>query len=462
VNVRRPLAAFRSTTGTRRLPLRGADLVLLAMHSRPTNGPSSNNALLLVECDARISPARVRRALERFVAFCPWPASRLQRPFPWGTLRWIAGSAVACPPVARRSVGSRAALVRALETELDTAIDPRREPPLRLTIIDLERDHERPWSDRRAVRSVLVLTWFHPLMDPRGGQNLLGHLAELDRHGGEGWRDTPPSFEAPPDTRSLRERGRIARRSVEYMRSLALPRIVSPGTRVATHGGVRIRHEIFAHSGRHDDRALREIPWRLALVGKAMAELWEQRGLPDIPFVVPVAVDLRPKGEPGATFGNCLAFHFTRFRPSETRDLPTLAATLRRQMIEALRDGQIEANAVAMEFLRYRPLSRMLSKLPWTSAGESFSFNCADIGEFLPALESMFGARVLNAFHAPAVLPRPGIGIFFNRCGNTDNILVSWIEGVVHEDEVTRVIEIVRDGMGWRTGHRRQSAVADS
>jgi len=52
-----------------------------------------------------------------------------------------------------------------------------------------------------------------------------------------------------------------------------------------------------------------------------------------------------------------LAFHFARFRPSETADLAGLTLTLRRQMVEALRDGQIDANAVAMEFLTYRPLS---------------------------------------------------------------------------------------------------------
>ena len=82
------------------------------------------------------------------------------------------------------------------------------------------------------------------------------------------------------------------------------------------------------------------------------------------------------------TFGNQLAFHFARFPPSDTRDVPALARALRRQMADAVRDGQIEANAVAMEFLGYRPLSTMLRVLPWTAGGELFSFNCADLADW--------------------------------------------------------------------------------
>jgi len=53
----------------------------------------------------------------------------------------------------------------------------------------------------------------------------------------------------------------------------------------------------------------------------------------------------------------------------------------------------------------------MLNDLPGTAARETFSFNCADLGDFPGSLEKLFGARVVNAYHAPSVLPRPGIGV---------------------------------------------------
>jgi hypothetical protein len=55
----------------------------------------------------------------------------------------------------------------------------------------------------------------------------------------------------------------------------------------------------------------------------------------------------------------------------------------------------------------------------------------------------------VNAYHIPAVPPRPGIGVFFNRCAGRSNLVVAWIDGVVTDDDVTRIVETVREGMGW-------------
>jgi hypothetical protein len=219
---------------------------------------------------------------------------------------------------------------------------------------------------------------------------------------------------------------------------------------VVPPGRTRFRQESFVgQDTAGGDRATREISWRLALVGKAMAELWQRRGLAAVPFLLPISVDLRPKGELGATFGNHLAFHFARFLPSDTADVPALARALRRQMADALRDGQVDASVVALEFLHYRPLSMMLQVLPWTKGGELFSFNCADLADWPPVLKDCLGRRVVNAYHVPVVPPRPGIGVFFNRCEGRNNLVVSWLEGAASDAEAARIIEVVRDGMGW-------------
>jgi hypothetical protein len=437
-----------STTPVRRLPLRGADLVLVAMQALWKREGVSNNTLMVVHCDGPLAPARIARALERFVELCPWPASRLRRPFPWGQLHWAApaNAAPEVPAVRHQRLTTPDGLHGLLEAELNRAIDPRVEPPLRVAIFDTMIDAAGP-------QSALVLTWFHPLMDPRGAQNFLAHLAHLDEVDGRApWGGAPPAFATEPDPRPLKERGRLGRQSQRYMRALVPDSPVSPGSGLAHPGLIRFEQASFVG----DDHGLggvhstREVCWRLALVGRTMADLWRRRGLPDVPFLVPVSVDLRPKGEPGATFGNVLAFHFARFKPSETSDVGALTQTLRDQMTEALRDGQIDASAVAMEFLKYRPVSLMLRDLPGTKTRETFSFNCADLADFPPALEKLFGRRVVNAYHAPAVLPRPGVGVFFNRCGIRNNLVVSWVEGAMREEEVTSIIEGVREGMQWR------------
>jgi hypothetical protein len=432
---------------SRRLPLRGADLVLMARHPRWKGVGLSHNALLVVECDGTVGAGRIARALERFLDAGPWPAARLRRPFPWGGLEWVAGprEKLRAAPVRQAMVGTRKELEQELVTELNAGIDPRSEPPVRALLLEGE-------PEQTGAASILVLTWFHSLMDARGGQNLLAHLDHLDGHDGPApWGDGLPAFVPGPDTRSLRERGRVAGRGRRYLRALAPVPPVSPARELAPPGRACFRRESFlAPDLSPDDRRLtREISWRLALVGKAMADLWRRRSLPDVPFLIPISVDLRPKGEAGPTFGNLLAFHFARFRPSDTRDVPGLARALRRQMADAVREGQIEANAAGMEFLRYCPPSMMLRVLPWTKGGELFSFNCADLADWPPDLASCFGQRVVNAYHIPVVPPRPGIGVFFNRCGSRNNLVVSWIEGVVSDDDVTRIIDVVREGLGW-------------
>jgi hypothetical protein len=417
----------------------------MALGSMAPGGASSNNALLVVHCDGPVPPDRVRHSLDRLLDVCPWPAARLRRPFPWGRLHWAAGprAALAPPPVRRRAVATPEALHRAVETELNAAIDPRREAPLRFLILD-----EAPTTVD--ARSVLVMTWFHPLMDPRGAQTLLQHLDHLDGHPGEApWGTGLPAFAPTPDARPFRERGRLARQSLEYMRSVS--RVPSVAPRAGRAGPVRFRQESFVEgdAGTSGDRTPRDIGWRLAVVGKAMREIRARPDVPDAPFLLPIAVDLRPKGEPGPSFGNMLAFHFARFRPSETADVPRLASALRNQMADALRQGQIEANEVAMSFLQYRPLWMIRRAVRSIPGGDTFSFNCADVAEFPAALARCFGRRVVNAYHVPAVPPRPGIGVFFNRCAGRSNLVVAWIDGRLSDDDVTRIVEIVREEMGW-------------
>ena len=435
--------------GVRRLPLRGADLVLMAHHPRWKGVGLGHNTLLAVECDGPIESERLACAWDRFLDVCPWPAARLRRPFPWGKLHWAAGvrASLARPPLRRVTIATRAALQRELATELNMALEPRHEAPVRMLIVDDE-------SARPTLSSVLVLTWFHPLMDARGGENLLTHLNKLDRHAdATSWCDTPTAFVSDRDRRSLLQRGRIARSSVEYLRTLAPVPPVSVGGPALPPGRACFRRHSFIAPGPTDQRATREICWRVALVAKAMSEC--RRDLGDVPCLLPISIDVRPKGELGPTFGNHMAFHFARFRSSETADVPALARTLRRQMADAVRDGQIEASQVALEFLHYRPLSRIIQLLPWTTEGELFSFNCADLADWPTALAECFGRKVVNAYHIPVVPPRPGIGVFFNRCAGRNNLVVSWIEGVVDDAEATKVIEAIRVGMGWIESERQ-------
>src|SRR5262249_4992622 len=258
----------------RRLPLRGADLVLMARHPLWKGIGLSSNTSLVVECDGPIARERMERALDRLLDVCRWPAARLRRPFPGGKLHGAASDRAdaARPPVRRHTVATREDFARALTAELDAPIDPRREPPVRVRLLD-------PAPGATRLPSFLVLTWFHPFTDARGGQNLLAHLDHLDRHAGESpWNGAPPASFTPPDERPFRVRARIAGESLKHLQSASPEPPVSLGSQVVPPGRIRFRHESFvAPDASGGPRATREITWRLAHVGRAMAELWERR-----------------------------------------------------------------------------------------------------------------------------------------------------------------------------------------
>jgi hypothetical protein len=44
--------------------------------------------MFVVECDGTIDPAEVAEGLRRQIELAPWLGGRLERPFPWGRLRW--------------------------------------------------------------------------------------------------------------------------------------------------------------------------------------------------------------------------------------------------------------------------------------------------------------------------------------------------------------------------------------
>jgi hypothetical protein len=118
-------------------------------------------------------------------------------------------------------------------------------------------------------------------------------------------------------------------------------------------------------------------------------------------------------------------------------------------MADALRDGQIDASWVGMEFLRYRPPSLAFREMPWRRHGDIFSFHFADVGRPAVRVPTFCSARVTNLYHVASVPRRPGLGVFFNQWKGVHNLVIAWATGVIVDEEVARLSEIVREEMGW-------------
>jgi len=435
-----------NAAATRRsLALRGTDVVLLAMNADSRAwARTTPNASLVVACDGVIDAARVAGALGRFLTACPWLAARLGRPFPWGMLQWRIPRVLEPPPIQSETVaaGDTAALRAQIEAELNAPFVPARQAPVRFRIV-------RQQGSGAETRSVLIVTWFHPLMDPRGAENLVDWLAAIDA--GDGTLPAPAQLVAPQDARPLRTRGPLAAQCGHHLKTLLAAPPVSFARGLPAIGPQRIHVASFTDGGESRPALRRgEFTGRLAVVGAAIARLAARRGLRDATFVVPVSVDLRPKGDAGPVIGNYLSFHFAHFTSRDATTPATLATHLRTQLADALRTNQIDANAVGMDILRYRPVRWFFPRMSWTAGSDICSFNAADTGPFTPAARPLFGQTVLNGYHVPGVPRLPGLGIFFNRCGDVQNGVVVWCEGVVTSEEAVGLLDAVAADLAWR------------
>lgn len=433
----------------RSIPLLGPDVVLLAMAALgggagTAGGTPSSNAVLALELAGAVERDRVATALERFLPMCPWIGGRLVRPRPWGRLCWrVPRGGPPPPPVVTTTLAADApnALGSLVDRELAATIDPRREPPLRLTVA------------AEGPRTHLVLTWAHALMDPHGSEHLVRLLATLDERGADALATVPPVVVAPPETRPLRERGALATKSVAQLRALAPVPPVSLGSRphATVPRGPRHWRFRFAAGATPPDRLRRGMPWRLAVVASAMRTLFAERGIAtDVPLLMPVSVNRRPRGEHGPVLGNYLAFHFARALPSADADPTPLARTLRDQLADAVRNDELEAAWAGLAFARWRPLRGLFRELPWTTSGDFCSFHFADTDALLPDRTHLFGAPLAGGYHVAVVPARPGAGVFFGRRGDVESVVVSATDGALDDADARRIADVIGDAMGWR------------
>ena len=141
---------------SRRLPLRGADLVILGLDAECGGGcEGCHNGVVALECGGKLSADRLTEALARFLEHCPWPAARLARPFPWGALSWtVPRGRLEPPPVRRRTLPSldAQAVMRVAEDELNDRIDPWRQPLIRFLVLEESAGEHPNRSSRRASR----------------------------------------------------------------------------------------------------------------------------------------------------------------------------------------------------------------------------------------------------------------------------------------------------------------------
>jgi len=308
-----------------------------------------------------------------------------------------------------------------------------------LRVDAVPRGGERPGTD-------LAFTWLHMLLDGSGSERFLRFLEErragrappvppADRPG------APPEHALPP---SARERGAMAtswRRHMEELGALSVRSLAGPvrGVRQAlvydllsfsVEESARIKARAAARAG-----FLTPTPFYIAVAVRAHDAVLRTRGTVPESYVVPLPVDLRPKGGEGAVFRTRVSMIWLQVPAARTGDLAALLADLKEKRRQAIRAHQVENGVAAMGYALLAPAHLYAFLTRRALHGELCSFLFAWTGAFCQGLESFFGAPVLDGFHAPAVPASPGSGVFFSERGGRLHMTHVRQQGVLSEAE---------------------------
>ncbi|MAE96052.1 MAG: hypothetical protein CL910_15455 [Deltaproteobacteria bacterium] len=301
---------------------------------------------------------------------------------------------------------------------------------------------------REEGRTDMALTWLHMLFDGAGSEAFVEWLDSVDR-GERSVTELPPDdleAAAPgmPEGLGARERGRRATAWQRWMATMADPaprslggplRTVPQALRYDLTTFDPAETEAIVARAKQSAGFLTPMLFYLATAIRAHDAVFRARGLAPGAYVVPLPVNLRPKGSEHALFRTRVSLLWFRVLPEIVGDFEALVAELKAQRVAAIKAKQIENGAIAMDYARYAPMRVYAHMARRAARGELCSFFFAFTGEFAGGIDHFLGAPIENAFHAPPVPVSPGSSAAMSLRGGRLNVTHVQQAGLLSREE---------------------------
>jgi hypothetical protein len=435
-----------------RLPLTGADGFLHAFDAdtRRRNG-ASHLAQLVLRLGPGFDADGFRAALAEAAAANPILRAPIRRPLGIGAPCYQLDAGNPAWPsftVHDAPQGQTAwpALPALFHERLNEVRRSRRGELLRVDAVP--RAGDRPGTD-------LAFTWLHMLLDGAGSERFVSSLEERRRGLAPAVPpadrpESPPEVALPP---LARDRGAMAMRWQRGMQGLGALRtrsLAGPARRLPQ----ALLYDVHGFSadesagilGRAAAQAgfLTPMLFYVAAAIRAHDAVLRARGAVPESYVVPLPVDLRPKGGEGGVFRTRVSMIWLQVRSERAGELATLLEDLKAVRRQAIREHQVENGVAAMAYALRAPAWLYARMTRRALHGELCTFFFGFTAAFCEGLDHFFGAELIDGFHAPSVPPSPGSGLVFSRFGERLNVTHVRQRGVASESELERFRDSLR------------------
>jgi hypothetical protein len=202
------------------------------------------------------------------------------------------------------------------------------------------------------------------------------------------------------------------------------------------------------------DRAYREagflmfMPYALAAVVQSMDAVRKRNGVSGQDYLVSVSVDTRtPDTAAAKLFFNHVSFMFFRIPVAVAGNRGQTIDAVRTQMYEQIKSKLPQAIAESSLLMRILPLSVLSRLMMRPLHGEFASLGFACVGKGGYACSEFMEARAANLFHMPLVPVPPGLGFVVNQFGNRINAVLSYMDGMLSDEDVRTIQDDLRRGL---------------
>ncbi|HEU6449194.1 MAG TPA: hypothetical protein VFV23_12220 [Verrucomicrobiae bacterium] len=410
--------------------INGGDYLMLGFdHELRRDGYAGNSCHIFLELDSAVPVDALRRRLELLAGHCPVLNAR-----PGGLIfpHWkLPGEVV--PPKVRVRRQSEGVLNQIINEPLDVKNGE-------LTRLDL--------IECAGAKTTIVFTWLHALMDARSAEYFIAVV---------GRDELPlpaPEYIAPAVPHlPFRERlRRIAKNFQTYNRYRETPPR-SPGIRNPDEKP-RLMYHVEKFS---DDEtacvqanavrlcgALGEAQFHAAVAAVELHRLQTRLNCPAPSYVIPVPVNLRPKGNIEPLFSNQITMLLLQFLPAQLNSVAQAVVELKKQTTCAMRDGIVEGGVLFLNSLRVLPLPVYMAFARFGLKGEICSLFCGNTSAVNPQVTTFLGAPIEEFTHVAAVPPSPGIGVIFFQFHGELRLTVLHLTKTLSENEAAEFASALR------------------
>lgn len=304
-------------------------------------------------------------------------------------------------------------------------------------------------------RSTLAMRFDHRLFDARGAESFLNLFQSSLGDSASSGDITFTSSAELTEWKSKFLAGRNLNRAIIALskstpRSLPVPSGPDKGFKYRLLTFDKLETSTIYEKAYREAGYLMESPFFLAVITQSIHELCASRAAGSgSSYLIPVTVDLRPgKDTLQEVFFNHVSYLFYQIPVELCADIRGLITLFKQQMYDQVKSGFPRDLAKASLLTRIVPLSILGKLLYRPMNGKMATFAFSHLGKSSYQSNEFMGSSIESIFHMPRVPVPPGLGFFSTLYDGRLNLIISYLDGIIADEEVEMLEAGIRRKFG--------------